>query len=172
MAWMSNWQYANDEPTSPWRGALSIPRELGLRRLPQGLRVIQRPVRELHALREGTQATRVDATTALPVAADVSFEVAPSGAGPAGVRLFNDAGEEVVIGVGGTPAEVFVDRRKSRATAFHAEYAGRHGGPVVSDRVFPTQPFTHIEPVSAGQLAGPVAMWPLRSVWPSGPQSR
>ena len=32
MAWISNWQYANDEPTATWRGAQSVPRALTLRR--------------------------------------------------------------------------------------------------------------------------------------------
>ncbi|MYL37518.1 glycoside hydrolase family 32 protein [Halobacillus litoralis] len=30
IAWMSNWQYANDVPTYPWRSAMTLPRELML----------------------------------------------------------------------------------------------------------------------------------------------
>ena len=56
MAWMSNWLYANEEPTSPWRGALSLPRELSLRRTPAGLRLVQRPVRELESAADGSGA--------------------------------------------------------------------------------------------------------------------
>jgi sucrose-6-phosphate hydrolase SacC (GH32 family) len=36
----------------PWTGMMSIPRELRLRRMPEGLRLIQRPARELDALHE------------------------------------------------------------------------------------------------------------------------
>jgi sucrose-6-phosphate hydrolase SacC (GH32 family) len=197
MAWMSNWLYANDEPTRPWRGALSIPRELSLRREPEGLRLVQRPVRELAALREGRQASTVSASSPLPASADVTFTVAASGDAPAGIRLFNDAGEEVIIGVGGSPLEVFVDRRRSRLTPFHEAYPGRHAGPVragrgtvdvrvivdqsivevfaadgetvVSDRVFPTQPLTRLEPLTPSRLRGPVEMWTLRRVWGHAP---
>ena len=51
LGWMSDWRYANDVPTSPWRSAMSIPRELRLRQTPEGLRLFQQPVRELEKLR-------------------------------------------------------------------------------------------------------------------------
>jgi fructan beta-fructosidase len=52
IGWISNWQYANAEPTALWRGAQSIARELRLRRYPDGLRLVQVPIRELESLRE------------------------------------------------------------------------------------------------------------------------
>jgi len=51
LGWMSNWAYANDVPTSPWRSAMTVPRELTLRATTSGYRLVQRPVRELAALR-------------------------------------------------------------------------------------------------------------------------
>jgi len=51
IGWMSNWNYANDVPTFPWRGALTTPRELSLRQTPAGLRLIQHPVCETERLR-------------------------------------------------------------------------------------------------------------------------
>ena len=51
LGWMSNWTYANDVPTSPWRSGMTVPRELSLRDTPAGYRLVQRPVRELAALR-------------------------------------------------------------------------------------------------------------------------
>lgn len=192
MAWISNWQYANETPTSPWRGAQSIPRELMLRRTPQGLRLVQRPVRELTDLRDGTPAVGVGPGTLLPAAADITLEIA-TGAEAAGLRLFNETGEEVVIGAGGPPPEVFVDRRRSRATPFHKDYPGRHAGPVrtadgrvrlrvivdrsivevfaqegetvITERFFPARPLTRIEPLNGQRIVGPVTMWRLRSVW-------
>ena len=131
----------------------------------------------------------------LPPAADIRLEVSATGeSAEAGLRLSNEMGEDVLIGVGGSPLELFVDRRRSRAARFHEDYAGRHAGPVraidgrvhlrlivdrsmvelfandgetvVSDRVFPTQPFTRIEPVNAARIVGSVDLWPLRPVWP------
>ena len=50
IAWMNNWETAN-VPTHPWHGSMSLPRELSLRRTPDGLRLVQRPIRELESLR-------------------------------------------------------------------------------------------------------------------------
>ncbi|NND83123.1 MAG: glycoside hydrolase family 32 protein [Gammaproteobacteria bacterium] len=55
IAWMSNWQYANHVPTDPWRGAMTVPRELSLIETGQGLRVAAKPVSEYDQLRVGQQ---------------------------------------------------------------------------------------------------------------------
>ncbi len=51
IGWMNNWAYANRIPTSVWRGAMTIPRELGLAQTPEGIRLVQRPVAALNVLR-------------------------------------------------------------------------------------------------------------------------
>ena len=40
LGWMSNWEYAHTFPTQPWRGAMTLPRELSL----HGDRIIQTPI--------------------------------------------------------------------------------------------------------------------------------
>jgi fructan beta-fructosidase len=96
----------------------------------------------------------------------------------------------VIVGVKAQPVEVFVDRRKSRAAVFHDAYPERHAGAVrwvngritlrvifdrttlevfanggervISDRVFPTQPFDRIEPLrEASVAASPIRLWEL-----------
>jgi fructan beta-fructosidase len=195
MGWMSNWLYANVEPTTPWRGVQSVPRVLSLTRRPEGIRLAQAPVAELRALRATPAPTVVPATAALPPSAEIEVEVRRSEGGEAGLRLTSAAGEEVVIGVAADKPEVFVDRRRSRATPFHEAYPGRHAGPVrwrddrvtlrilfdrttlevfandgetvVSERVYPTRPFERIEVLRTGAGAvGPVRLWALRSIWP------
>ena len=52
LGWMSNWQYGEDVPTSPWRSAMSIPREAGLRQTAEGIRLVQKPAREMESLRD------------------------------------------------------------------------------------------------------------------------
>lgn len=54
IAWMNNWNYANKTPTRPWRGQMTIPRELGLQVLNytgNEYRVTSNPVPELISLR-------------------------------------------------------------------------------------------------------------------------
>jgi sucrose-6-phosphate hydrolase SacC (GH32 family) len=194
MGWMSNWLYANEEPTSPWRGVQSVPRELALRRGPDGLRLVQAPVAELRSLRVSAKPEVIIEAGRLPASAEVEFEVHRATVGEAGVRLASAAGEVVTIGVAGDPPEVFVDRRRSRATPFHEAYPGRHAGPVrwrdgqvtlrvlfdrttlevfandgetvISERVYPTSPFERIEVLAgAGGIVGGIGVWELRSVW-------
>jgi sucrose-6-phosphate hydrolase SacC (GH32 family) len=191
MGWISNWQYANVEPSETWRGAQSVPRRLALRRGPDGLRIAQAPVAELEALRTTPQPAAISGSAPLPRSAEILLDVTPGDWSEAGIRLSNAVGEEVIVGVARTPLEVFVDRRKSRRTTLHAEYAGRHAGPVawrngtitlrilfdrsvlevfandgetvVTDRVFPTQPLDRLETLP---LAGPqpgARMWTLGS---------
>ena len=191
MAWTSNWQYANVEPTEVWRGAQSIPRTLTLRRGRDGLRLAQAPVAELQALRTAPQPTTVTGNVVLPPSAEVVLDVKPGEWSETGVRLSNAAGEEVMVGVARAPLEVFVDRRRSRRTPFHDAYPGRHAGPVewrdgtitlrilfdrsvievfandgetvVTDRIFPTQPLDRLELL--GEPRPAARMWTLGSVW-------
>ncbi len=71
---MSNWRYANDVPTTPWRGALSLPRALSLRRTPDGLRLLPGArCAQIETLRMGSVPVAVTTGTALPAAADLAF---------------------------------------------------------------------------------------------------
>jgi fructan beta-fructosidase len=190
IGWMSNWLYADTEPTSPWRGVQSLPRELGLRRTPEGIRLVQSPVRELRSLRVGAEPRRVSTAADLPGGAELELEIAPGDWSEAGFRLSNAAGEEVLVGVNAAPLEVFVDRRRSRAGGFHEAYPERHAGPVrwregritlrvvfdrttlevfvnegetvISDRLYPTRELDRIEPLHGGRgLASPLRLWEL-----------
>ena len=51
IGWMNNWQYANQVPTSPWRGQMTIPRALSLKTYREGVRLVQQPVAALRQLR-------------------------------------------------------------------------------------------------------------------------
>lgn len=51
IAWMNNWAYAEQIPTSVWRGAMTIPRELRLVNTENGLRLAQSPIDDLNKLR-------------------------------------------------------------------------------------------------------------------------
>ena len=55
IGWFSNWQYANDTPESDWRGAMAFPREILLKKTNAGVRVAQRPVKELNELRNAAK---------------------------------------------------------------------------------------------------------------------
>lgn len=54
LAWMNNWSYALKVPTSPWKGIMSIPREVKLETHNGRLKLVQKPVDELSVLRKDT----------------------------------------------------------------------------------------------------------------------
>jgi len=52
VGWMGSWRYASVEPV---RGIQSIPRSLELKTFPEGIRLLQSPIKELEALRRTTK---------------------------------------------------------------------------------------------------------------------
>ncbi len=50
LGWMSNWLYANLVPTEKWRSAMTIPRELKLKKVGDDIFVTSQPVAELSTL--------------------------------------------------------------------------------------------------------------------------
>ena len=142
LGWMSNWQYANDVPTSPWRSAMSLPRELSLRQTPSGLRLIQTPAGELKKLRgprQSFKAARSEEANAwlkkLSVrgaALELACEFPAATAGLQGIRFFNGTAEEILLGVNRDQGVVFVDRTHSGNVTFHPGFAGRHSAPLAA----------------------------------------
>jgi fructan beta-fructosidase len=137
IGWISNWQYANREPTAIWRGAQSLPRELSLAQFPDGLRLIQKPIDETKTLREREflQLSNVSvpmATQAMHLAnvrgdtLEIEAELAPVDAKEMGFRLRKGGSEETVLGLTPENKEVFVDRTRSGEVSFAPEFPGRH----------------------------------------------
>src|SRR6266540_1045137 len=136
IGWMSNWTYANDVPTSPWRSAMSLPRELGLRKTADGIRLVQKPVRELKKLRgrhdsfkggtfeEANAWLKARAIRGDTLEFVLEFDASP--AGNQGVKLFKGAREETIVGVDRNRGWVYVDRTRSGNVTFHPRFSGAH----------------------------------------------
>lgn len=136
IAWMSNHDYANLTPTRPWRGAMTVPRALSLRRVDGRLRLVQRPMLVTHGPQVGLDPVRVDDDVApLPVTGssyllEVTF--VGEGASRFGVLVAVDGEQHTRIGYDVSAAEVFVDRRRSGDTGFHEGFPAVHRAPVRS----------------------------------------
>ena len=135
LGWMNNWETALN-PTSPWRSAMSIPREVTLRRIDNRLRLCQTPVRELAKIR-GKEFSRksfvCDKVTPIDLQGqqlDIEVEFAVGTATEFGVRVLMSGQEQSVVGYDVAKQEVFIDRTRSGNVAFHPAFAGRHAGPL------------------------------------------
>ena len=140
LGWMSNWQYALVTPTAPWRGALSIPRAVTLKEYPDGIRLVQRPVAELQALRDRHYGCAdVDSKVAnahlrewniRSPALEIAAECEPGTAAEFGLKVRKEATEGTCIGYDVNAGALFVDRTRSGNVGFDAHFPGRHAGPV------------------------------------------
>jgi fructan beta-fructosidase len=139
LGWMSNWEYAQDVPTSPWRNAMTIPRALSLRETPSGMRLVQKPVRELERLRiPGQSLKKGDVLQANdwlrqhPVvdSLEMNLELEPDHTGQCGVRVLKSQDEETVIGFDEVSRRMFLDRSRSGNTSFNKTFPEVHQAPV------------------------------------------
>jgi fructan beta-fructosidase len=137
IGWISNWQYANREPTAVWRGAQSLPRELSLGQFSDGIRLVQKPIAETIGLRERevlelSGVSVLMANQAMHKASlrgetwEIVTELAPGDAKEIGFRLRKGGAEETLLGVTRENKEVFVDRTRSGQVSFAPEFSGRH----------------------------------------------
>jgi fructan beta-fructosidase len=137
IGWMSNWYYANQTPTTGWRGAMTLPRELALSRRTGAIRLVQRPVAELKRYRDThwRWPAQPAGARSLPTVHGAALEIVAwlattAATGWVGFRLTAGPGEETLIGYDLQQQELFVDRRRSGATAFHAGFGSRQTAPL------------------------------------------
>lgn len=138
LGWFSNWLYAGNEPTHPWRCAQTIPRVLRLKAIRRSIRLVQQPIRELASLRGenlhvgaadvGDANRRLDEFQSESYEIDAEFDTGT--ANEVGFRLRMGKAEQTLAGCDIRKSEVFIDRTKSGTVNFSGDFAGRHPGPV------------------------------------------
>ena len=139
---MSNWHYAGAIPTSPWRSAMSVPREIGLRRIDGRTQLVQQPVRELRSLRtDGRHYRQHDrtippgTTIAFPRAARRWTSTPTSGSGTperAGLKVRTGTGEETVIGYDAERQRALRRPHPFRRSDFNSNFPGVQRAPLAA----------------------------------------
>lgn len=143
IGWMNNWQYAEEAPTHPWRGAMSVPREVGLVRIPgEGVRLAQAPVAELERLRTRSRelkdivvkpdenALPKDLGRMLGETFELVATFEPGTAREFGFQVRKKGNRKTVVGYDAKNARVFVDRTHSGVTDFGKGFPGKHEAPL------------------------------------------
>jgi fructan beta-fructosidase len=139
IGWMNNWRYAEKIPTRPWRGAMSVPRDLALRRVGGQPLLVQRPTPSLQQLRQSHQRIereKVDSKVSirpsgrpdlrtyeldavLEPAADAAFEI-----------LFaRGSGEATILRVDVPSGYLSLDRSRSGQVGFDSDFPGSYRAP-------------------------------------------
>lgn len=132
IAWANDWRYARNIPTFPDRGAMSLPRELALRRTPAGYRLVHAPTAELaQALPERSRIENV-ALGATPTSlaipdgpVDLTVEMDAARAHEAAFQITDPAGRVTLVGANPAVSELFLDRTRS-SEHFHDAFPDRH----------------------------------------------
>lgn len=131
LAWMSNWQYAGVVPTQQFRSANSIPRDLQLLQLDGETYLVSTPSEEMlnmrgKAFKKGTGAGNKVFKNLLKQN-DGVYELTAGlnmlKGDQISITLYNNKGEQVVIGFDSAKKEYFFDRTKSGLTAFSNDFA-------------------------------------------------
>jgi fructan beta-fructosidase len=137
LGWMSNWQYAMLVPTKTWRSAMTLPRELSLQNTEKGVRLFQKPVKEVFILRgTSTNIAAQNITNSLALKPystgnelSLTFDLSKTTAQDISVVLSNSRGEKVVIGYEKTSNRFYIDRTEGGKKDFEQGFAGRHYAP-------------------------------------------
>ena len=187
IAWMSNWQYANDVPTSQYRSPNSVPRDLSLFTVDGETYLQSAPSPELLALRDVSKkrSFKVNGTRTIKEmipgnggAYEIELTIENQHADVIGFRLYNDKSEEMDMQYDMKEKKFSMDRRKSGDVGFNENFPmltwtaiesgkdelklrlfvdkssveafGDGGRFVMTNQVFPSEPYTHIDFYSKG----------------------
>ena len=159
IAWMSNWQYANQVPTLQYRSGNSIPRDLGLFEYKGETYCSVVPSPEMTAARSKK------ATKSL----SESCEMVVNLKGNATITLSNDNGEKVVM-LYDAKAETFsMDRTKSGKMDFSKDFAATTKAPTYG-KISQLRIFIDKSSIEAFDAEGKMAMTNL--VFPTKPYKK
>lgn len=128
LGWMSNWDYAQQFPSEPWRGSMTIPRRLSLHRAGDTVQLRQQPVIPKGRVTQQIQSEPITVArplqvSDLPVAAAVDIELAVRAGDVAHLTLSGADGTSLRIAVDATTRRCDVDR--TSAGAVHPAFPSR-----------------------------------------------
>ncbi|WP_104163199.1 GH32 C-terminal domain-containing protein [Cryobacterium sp. N22] len=142
VAWMNNWDYANQIPTGQWRSAMALPRELSLQTIDGRPQLVQQVTEHVADLEQtdaaySAKAQDVAGVTALPDAANgevlkIDAVFSPGDADRFGleVRRSADGTQSTPILYDTASGALSVDRTTSGDTGFAGNFASVDSAPV------------------------------------------
>jgi len=159
IAWMSNWQYANQVPTQQYRSGNSIPRDLGLFEYKGETYCSVVPSPEMTAARSKEAGKKLTE----------SCEMVVSLKGNATITLSNDKGEKVVMNYDAKAETFSMDRTKSGKVDFSKDFAAVTKAPTYG-KISQLRIFIDKSSIEALDADGKMSMTNL--VFPSKPYNK
>lgn len=159
IAWMSNWQYANQVPTQQYRSGNSIPRDLGLFEYKGETYCSVVPSPEMTAARSKKAGKKLTE----------SCEMVVNLNGNATITLSNDKGEKVVMNYDAKAETFSMDRTKSGKMDFSKDFAAVTKAPTYGN-ISQLRIFIDKSSIEALDADGKMSMTNL--VFPSKPYNK
>jgi len=137
IGWMSNWKYATVVPTTVWRSATTIPRELSLKSENGHYLLTSKPVTEFGNLRiktdtlsiknlsfSGEKEISTGKISLMQSELFFGFNLADNKADTVGIIMENDVRERLIIGYSALSKQIYIDRNRAGNSGFSKEFAG------------------------------------------------
>jgi len=144
IGWMNNWQYADQLPTSPWRGQMTFPRKLALRTTADGVRLFQLPADAIAKLHRKPLTRLIGTEEEVnkhlrghvrgEKMVDLNSTFTLGGATEAGWRVLSGDGCYTLVGYDRERGELFIDRSNSGETGFSPDFPARISAPLALTR--------------------------------------
>jgi fructan beta-fructosidase len=148
IGWMSNWDYATVIPTTVWRSASTLPRELSLTVANNEYYLKSKPVRETEILRKkailavsdsilisGEKVINTDSISLNRCELIFDFNLNNYTADSFGISLENKLKEKLNIGYSVGTKKFYVDRRNAGNSSFSGKFSGNDIAPYTAASV-------------------------------------
>jgi len=128
IGWVNNWNYANDIPTTPWKSAMSIPRNLSVKKNGNEWILVQKPIASANSLKKElyrSTAITVDSKNILPVKSnqfELEVDMAPGANALCGLRLAAGSNTYFEMGYNAASKSFYIDRSKSGEDKFNDNF--------------------------------------------------
>ena len=133
IGWMSNWEYARDVPTETWRSAMTIPRELKLKKAEDKYLLVSNPVSELSkyvsktilkdTLKINKQKTIISKNEVDLSRLNLQFGIKNLNENKYTFLFHNKFGDSLSFGLDNIEKKYFVNRQKSGKVNFSDKFA-------------------------------------------------
>lgn len=180
IAWMSNWEYANDVPTIQFRSSNSVPRDLRLVRNDGKILLCSNPVAEIVRLRENEQIfTNIQIKDEYSIdnfiennqgMYEILLTLKCNTAGLFGFKLFNSKGEYTDIYLSRAEKKLYVDRKNSGIIDFSEHFPAITWGQVGNKEEYRIRLLVDKASIEIFEGEGEMAMTNL--IFPSEPYNR
>ncbi len=129
IGWLNNWYYANDVPTDPWKGSMSLPRTMKVKKQGNEWVLIQEPVAAIKQLRQPLLAQLSNKTientltvNAKTTQCEIDVLLQPSANSTCGVLLAAGNEHAFEIGYNTAKQELYIDWSNTANQSFNKSF--------------------------------------------------